>query len=215
VHRRRESVVNVEIDWEHVRARTVDYAAGARIFGQGEPASSVLYIDSGIVRLTVVSSSGREGIVAVLTAGHFFGEGCLAGHSVRSAAAIAMTDCTIKSVAKLDVLQRLSSRRSFADAFVAHLLQRNIRIEADLVDQLFNSIEKRLARTLLLLARQGVPEGSHRIVPNISQELLAEMVGTTRTRVNFFMNKFKKLGFIRYEDGLYVNNSLFEVLLRD
>lgn len=213
--RRRESVVKVPIEWARVPAQTIEFACGATIFAQGEPATTVLYIERGTVRLTVVSHTGREAIIAVLAAGHFFGEGCLVGQLVRTATAIAMSSCTIRIVRKQDVAQRLHSRRSFADAFLTHMLNRNVRIEADLIDQLFNSTEKRLARTLLLLARYGDPEGTRKIVPKVSQELLAEMVGTTRTRVNFFINKFKKLGFIRYDGGIYVNNSLFEVILRD
>ena len=152
----------------------------------------------GAVRLSVLSHAGKEAVVAVLDVGHFFGEGCLAGQSQRMATATAMTASTILAVEKQEMVRQLHAQPAFADRFLTHMLTRNIRIEEDLIDQLFNSSEKRLARTLLLLARYGEPEASHRALPRVSQELLAEMVGTTRSRVNFFMNKFRKLGFIDY-----------------
>jgi CRP-like cAMP-binding protein len=167
------------------------------------------------VRLSVLSHSGKEAVVAVLEAGHFFGEGCLASQHQRMATATAMAASTILTVDKEEMVRQLHLRPAFADRFLTHMLTRNIRIEEDLVDQLFNSTEKRLARTLLLLARYGEPEASHRALPRVSQELLAEMVGTTRSRVNFFMNKFRKLGFIDYNGTLKVNNSLLGVVLRD
>ena len=155
--------------------------------------------------------SGHRGIDGA----HFFGEGCLAGQSQRMATATAMTACTILIVEKQEMVRQLHAKPAFADRFLTHMLTRNIRIEEDLIDQLFNSSEKRLARTLLLLARYGEPEASHRTLPRVSQETLAEMVGTTRSRVNFFMNKFRKLGFIEYNGGLKINNSLLSVVLRD
>ena len=175
----------------------------------------MLYIEKGAVRLSVLSHAGKEAVIAVLESGHFFGEGCLAGQSVRMATATAMLPCTILAVAKPEMIRQLHARAAFADRFLTHMLTRNIRIEEDLIDQLFNSSEKRLARALMLLSRYGEPETSHRALPKVSQELLAEMVGTTRSRVNFFMNKFRKLGFIEYNGGLKVNNSLLSVVLRD
>jgi CRP-like cAMP-binding protein len=198
-----------------VRTRRVDYDAGGTIFAQGDPAASVMYVERGNVELSVVSYTGKAAVIAVLDAGHFFGEGCLAGQPHRMATASAMEPCTIVAVDRPEMVRHLHTRPAFADRFLTHMLTRNIRIEEDLVDQLFNSTEKRLARTLLLLARYGEPEVSHRALPKVSQELLAEMVGTTRSRVNFFMNKFRKLGFIDYNGALKINNSLLGVLLRD
>jgi CRP/FNR family transcriptional regulator, cyclic AMP receptor protein len=204
-----------DLDWTGVRTRRVAYEARATIFVQGSPATSVMYVERGVVRLSVVSHAGKEAVVAVLDAGHFFGEGCLAGQSQRMATATAMAPCTILTVGKQEMVRQLHAQPAFADRFLAHMLTRNIRIEEDLIDQLFNSSEKRLARTLLLLARYGEHEPSHRALPKVSQELLAEMVGTTRSRVNFFMNKFRKLGFVDYNGGLKINNSLLSVVLRD
>jgi CRP-like cAMP-binding protein len=203
------------IEWTGLRTQHVDYQPGARIFGQGDPATSVMYVDSGAVRLSVLSRAGKEAVIAVLDAGHFFGEGCLAGQTRRMATASAMGPSSVKVVDKVDIVRHLHTKPAFADRFLTHMLTRNIRIEEDLIDQLFNSSEKRLARTLLLLARYGEPEVSHRALPKVSQETLAEMVGTTRSRVNFFMNKFRKLGFIEYNGGLKINNSLLSVVLRD
>jgi CRP-like cAMP-binding protein len=205
----------VEVDWTNVAAERLEYKPAARIFAQGDPATSVMYIEKGAVRLSVVSHSGKEAIIAVVETGHFFGEGCLAGQAQRMATATAMSPCSIMTLEKPEIKRLLHHRQVFADAFVAHMLTRNIRIEEDLIDQLFNSTEKRLARTLLLLARFGEPEATHRLLPKVSQELLSEMVGTTRSRVNFFMNKFRKLGFIDYNGVLKVNNSLLGVVLRD
>ena len=203
------------VDWTGVPLQRVAYEPAATIFAQGDPATSVMYVDSGAVRLSVVSHAGKEAVVAVLDDGHFFGEGCLASQPRRIATATAMAPCTIISVDKPDMVRQLHARPAFADRFMTHMLTRNIRIEEDLIDQLFNSSEKRLARTLLLLARYGEPEASHRMLPRVSQETLAEMIGTTRSRVNFFMNKFRKLGFIEYNGGLKINNSLLSVVLRD
>ncbi len=204
-----------QIDWTDVQKQRVAYKPGATIFAQGDAAMSVMHVEKGVVRLSVLSHAGKEAVVALLEADHFFGEGCLAGQSQRMATATAMAPCTIVTVEKEEMVRQLHARPAFADRFLGHMLTRNIRIEEDLIDQLFNSSEKRLARTLLLLARYGESEVSHRALPRVSQELLAEMVGTTRSRVNFFMNKFRKLGFIDYNGGLKINNSLLTVVLRD
>ena len=203
------------VDWAGVDTMQVDFDAAAVIFSQGDAAPSIMYVQAGTVRLSVLSHTGKEAVIAVLDAGHFFGEGCLAGQSLRMATATAMEPTTVRSVDKPEMARQLRAKPAFAERFLTHMLTRNIRIEEDLVDQLFNSTEKRLARTLLLLARYGEPEVSHRALPRVSQELLAEMVGTTRSRVNFFMNKFRKLGFIDYNGALKINNSLLSVLLRD
>jgi CRP-like cAMP-binding protein len=203
------------VDWHGTRTQRVEYEPAATIFAQGDPATSVMYVDQGTVRLSVLSHAGKEAVIAVLDVAHFFGEGCLAGQSQRMATATAITACTIVVVERQEMVRRLHAEPAFADRFLSHMLTRNIRIEEDLIDQLFNSSEKRLARTLLLLARYGEPESSHRKLPRVSQETLAEMVGTTRSRVNFFMNKFRKLGFIEYNGGLKINNSLLSVVLRD
>jgi CRP/FNR family cyclic AMP-dependent transcriptional regulator len=203
------------VDWTGVYVQRAQHDPATQIFAQGDPATSVMYIENGAVRLSVLSHAGREAVVAVLEAGHFFGEGCLVGQMHRMATATAIAPSTILVVEKSEMVRQLHAAPAFADRFLTHMLTRNIRIEEDLVDQLFNSTEKRLARTLLLLARYGEPEASHRALPKVSQEVLAEMVGTTRSRVNFFMNKFRKLGFIDYNGALKVNNSLLSVVLRD
>lgn len=185
------------------------------IFTQGDAADSVLYLQSGKVRLSVVSKSGKEASIGLLSDGSFFGEGSLAGQALRMGSAVAMTDCTVLRIEKKAMMQALHREHEFSDIFVAYLLARNIRYEEDLVDQLFNSSEKRLARVLLMLARfgkEGVPET---VIPKISQETLAEMVGTTRARVSFFMNRFRKLGFIHYNGGLQVHSSLLSIVLHD
>jgi CRP/FNR family cyclic AMP-dependent transcriptional regulator len=203
------------VDWTGVACARIDYEPSAVIFGQGDPAPTIMYVESGAVRLSVLSHTGKEAVVAVLDPGHFFGEGCLAGQSQRMATATAMGQCTVLSIDKPEMGRQLRAQPDFAERFLTHMLTRNIRIEEDLIDQLFNSTEKRLARTLLLLARYGEPTASHRALPKVSQEVLAEMVGTTRSRVNFFMNKFRKLGFIEYNGALKINNSLLSVILRD
>jgi CRP-like cAMP-binding protein len=195
--------------------KIVDYRRAAVIFTQGDPCEHVLYVQKGGVKLSVLSKSGREAVVAMLGPGEFFGEGCLAGQPVRMGNATATTDSTILLVDKNQMIRLLHKQHALSDRFIAHMLARNIRIEEDLVDQLFNSSEKRLARTLLLLARYGKHDKPVRAVPPISQETLAEMIGTTRSRVNFFMKKFQRLGFIDYSDGLKVNNSLLTVVLHD
>jgi CRP-like cAMP-binding protein len=192
----------------------VEYRRTDVIFTQGDPCEHVLYIQKGGVKLSVVSNAGREAIVAMLGAGEFFGEGCLAGQSHRRASATATIDSTILLIDKDRMVRMLHNEHALSDRFIAHMLARNIRIEEDLIDQLCNSSEKRLARTLLLLARYGKENPVRGVLP-ISQETLAEMVGTTRPRVNFFMKKFQRLGFIDYTDGLKVNDSLLTAVLHD
>jgi CRP/FNR family cyclic AMP-dependent transcriptional regulator len=204
------------LDSAGIAKKIVEYQRNAAIFTQGDPCEHVLYIQKGGVKLSVLSKAGREAVVAMLSPGEFFGEGCLAGQSVRMGSATAMADnTTILLVDKVQMVRLLHRQHALSDRFIAHMLARNIRIEEDLVDQLFNSSEKRLARTLLLLARYGKHDQPVRAVPTISQETLAEMIGTTRSRVNFFMKKFQRLGFIDYTDGLKVNNSLLSVVLHD
>ena len=180
-----------------------------------QAAQSVMYIQEGGVKLTVVNAVGKEAVVAILAAGDFFGEGCLAGQSVRIGTATAITPCTVLVIEKGEMFKVLHERRALSDRFIKFMLERNIRIEEDLVDQLFNSSEKRLARILLLLARYGKEDQPHGVLPKMSQETLAEMIGTTRSRVNFFMNKFRKLGFIKYNGGLQINTSLLSVVLHE
>jgi CRP-like cAMP-binding protein len=185
------------------------------IFAQGDPADAIFYLQTGKVRLTVVSKTGKEATIGILSDGSFFGEGSLAGQVLRMGSATAMTDCAALRIDRKAMVDALHREHTLSDLFVAYLLARNIRYEEDLVDQLFNSSEKRLARVLLMLAhfgKEGVPET---VVPKISQETLAEMVGTTRSRVSFFMNRFRKLGFIHYNGGLQVNSSLLNVVLHD
>src|ERR1700678_613446 len=199
--------------------KVVSFPKKQTIFAQGDAADAVYYIQSGKVRLTVVSKIGKEATLGILSAGNFFGEGGLAGQNVRMGSASAMTDCELLRIEKKAMMLALHREHKFSDLFVAYLLARNIRYEEDLVDQLFNSSEKRLARLLLLLAhfgKEGVPEN---VVPKISQESLAEMVGTTRSRVSFFMNRFRKLGFVNYsggqDGGLQVHSALLSVVLHD
>lgn len=191
------------------------YAAGDVIFTQGEPADAVFYIQSGNVKIIVTSDQGKEAVVGILHPGAFFGEGCLIAQPARLAAAIALTACEVTCVEKAEMVSLLHSEPGFAELFMAHLLTRNGRIEADLVDQLFNSSEKRLARTLLLLANFGKDGAPQPITAKVSQETLAAIVGTTRSRISFFMNKFRRLGFIEYNGHLEVHSSLLTVLLRD
>ena len=200
-----------------IAQNVVEYARGESIFAQGDECEDVLYIQAGGVKLSVLSKNGREAIVAMLGPGDFFGEGCLAGQPLRMGSATAITPSAILLVPKKKMTKMLHEHHAMSDRFISYILARNIRIEADLVDQLFNSSEKRLARTLLLLARYGKEEHPARVVPKISQESLAEMVGTTRSRVNFFLNKFKRLGFIDYngDTALKVNTSLLSVVLHD
>ncbi len=195
--------------------KTLAVAKEQAIFSQGDGADAVFYIQKGKVKLTVVSKTGKEATIGILSAKSFFGEGALAGQVLRMGSAAALTDCELLRVDKRAMMEALHREHSFSDMFVAYLLERNIRYEEDLVDQLFNSSEKRLARILLLLAhfgKEGVPET---VVPKISQETLAGMVGTTRSRVSYFMNRFRKLGFIHYNGGLQVHSSLLNVVLHD
>jgi CRP/FNR family transcriptional regulator, cyclic AMP receptor protein len=226
----------VFLDSAGLARKLAEFRKKETIFAQGDPANDVLYIQKGGVRLSVINEAGKEAVVAVLGPGDFFGEGCLAGQPIRIGTATAITPTTALVIEKKEMLRVLHSEHAFSDRFIRYMLSRNIRIEEDLVDQLFNSSEKRLARTLLLLARtllllartllllartllllarygtQDKPQG---ILPKIPQETLAEMVGTTRSRVNFFMNKFRKLGFIKYNGGLQINTSLLSVVLHD
>ena len=193
----------------------VEYGREESIFTQGDPCENILYIQSGGVKLSVMSEIGREAVVAMLGPGDFFGEGCLAGQPVRMGSATAITPSVILVISKAKMVRLLHKQHAMSDRFISHMLSRNIRIEEDLVDQLFNSSEKRLARTLLLLARYGEPDQRTRVLPKISQGTLAATVGTTRSRVNFFLNKFKRLGFIDYdgEKPIKINNSLLNVVL--
>jgi CRP/FNR family transcriptional regulator, cyclic AMP receptor protein len=185
------------------------------IFSQGEAADAVFYLQSGKIRLTVVSISGKEATLGILGEGEFFGEGSLGGQLLRMDSATAMTDCAVLRIERKAMMEALHREHAFSDLFVAHLLARNIRYEEDLVDHLFNSSEKRLARILLLLAHFGKEGKPETVVPKISQEVLAEMIGTTRSRVSFFMNRFRELGFIHYNGGLQVHSSLLNVVLHD
>ena len=205
------------LDSAGIAKTVVKYGRGEAIFGQGDPCAHVLYIQFGGVKLSVLSKTGREAVVAMLGPGDFFGEGCLAGQPYRMGSATAIAPSAILRVEKQKMVRLLHRQHAMSDRFIAHMLARNIRIEEDLIDQLFNSSEKRLARALLLLARYGKQDKPIRVVPKVSQETLAEMIGTTRSRVNFFLNKFKKLGFIEYngELPLKVNSSLLSVVLHD
>jgi CRP/FNR family transcriptional regulator, cyclic AMP receptor protein len=205
------------LDSAGVAKTIVRYRRGDSIFRQGDPCDHVMYIQAGGVKLSVLSKTGREAVVGILGPGDFFGEGCLAGQPLRIGSATTIAPSTILLVGKQAMVRLLHKQRGMSDRFIAHMLARNIRIEEDLVDQLFNSSEKRLARALLLLARYGKVDKPVRLVPKISQETLAEMVGTTRSRVNFFLNKFKKLGFIDYNGDipLKINSSLLSVILHD
>jgi CRP/FNR family cyclic AMP-dependent transcriptional regulator len=203
------------LDSTGVARKVVTYARNEVIFAQGDACDNVMYIQKGGVKLSVLSKTGREAVIAMLGPGDFFGEGCLAGQPVRMGSATAITPSTVLLVQKTKMVALLHKQHAFSDRFIAHMLARNARIEEDLIDQLFNSSEKRLARALLLLARYGKVDKPTRVVPNITQETLAEMVGTTRSRINFFMNKFKKLGFIEVDGGLKVNDSLLSVVLHD
>ncbi|HTZ47541.1 MAG TPA: Crp/Fnr family transcriptional regulator [Verrucomicrobiae bacterium] len=203
------------LDSAGVARQVVAFKKKETIFSQGDPGKTVLYIQKGGVRLSVVNETGKEAVVGVLGPGDFFGEGCLAGQPLRIGTATAVSMSTVLIIEKEEFIRLLHVEHAFSDRFISHMLSRNIRIEEDLVDQLFNSSEKRLARTLLLLARYGKEDKPENVLPKISQEMLAEMVGTTRSRVNFFMNKFKKLGFIKYNGGLQINSSLLSVVLHD
>jgi CRP/FNR family cyclic AMP-dependent transcriptional regulator len=195
--------------------KVVRFQRNQTVFAQGDPATSVIYVQEGGVKLTVVNNYGKEAVVAIHGPGDFLGEGCLGGQSICVATATAIAPTTALVIQKREMIRALREEHEFSDRFVTYVLLRNIRVEADLVDQLFNSSEKRLARTLLLLARYGRDEQPQKVVAQISQQSLAEMIGTTRSRVNFFMNKFRKLGFIKYNGGLHVNSSLLSVVLHE
>ncbi len=202
------------LDSAGIKRKITKYPRSAVVFGQGDPATDVFYVQLGAVKLSVLSRTGKEAVVAILGPGDFFGEGCLAGQPRRMATASVLSASTILVIEKPQMLEMLHKERTLADRFLTHMLARNIRIEEDLIDQLFNSSEKRLARALLLLARYGKEDQPLRL-PKLSQETLAEMVGTTRSRVNFFMNKFRELGFIEYNGEIKVNSSLLTVVLHD
>jgi CRP-like cAMP-binding protein len=193
----------------------VDFEKEQVVFSQGAAAEAVYYIQRGTIKLTTVSKGGREAVVALLNAGDFFGEGCLLGQPKRLTTATGISSTSLLVVERKEMIRMLHKERAFADRFILHMLKRNVRIEEDLVDQLFNSTEKRLARALLLLASYGKEGRPEKIIPKISQETLAEMVGTNRGRVNIFMNKFRKLGYIEYNGGLHINSSLVSVVLHD
>jgi len=194
---------------------TANYEKNQAVFAQGDPANALFYLQKGRVKLTVVSHQGKEAVVAILGAGDFFGEGCLARQTTRMATATAMDESSVMRLEKTRMMRLLHEEPAFSEVFVAHLLARSIRVEEDLIDQLFNSSEKRLARVLLLLANFGKEGEPEPVIAKISQETLAEMVGTTRSRVSFFMNKFRRLGFIDYKDRLEVHSSLLNVVLHD
>jgi CRP/FNR family transcriptional regulator, cyclic AMP receptor protein len=207
------------LDSAGLSKKIVEFARSEAIFSQGERCQSVMYIQKGGVKLSVLSKTGREAVVAMLGPGDFFGEGCLAGQPVRLGSATAITPSTVLVIAKNQMVKVLHQQNGLSDRFIAHMLSRNARIEQDLIDHLFNSSEMRLARALLLLARYGKQDKPRHVVAKISQETLSEMVGTTRSRVNFFMNKFKRLGFIEYNGdlaaGIQINSSLLTVVLHE
>src|SRR6202165_3401860 len=203
------------LDSAGVARKVVECRRSEKIYSQGDPATTVMYIQAGAVKLTVVNEVGKEAIVAILGPRDFFGEGGMAGQSVRMGTATAVVPTRLLIIEKNEMIRVLHAEHAFSDRFVSYMLSRNIRVEGDLIDQLFNSSEKRLARTLLLLARYGKEDQPEGMIPKVSQETLAEMIGTTRSRVNFFMNKFRKLGFIHYNGGLQVHKSLLSVVLHE
>jgi CRP/FNR family transcriptional regulator, cyclic AMP receptor protein len=207
------------LDSAGLSKKIIEFGRAEVIFAQGGRCDSVFYVQKGGVKLSVLSKTGREAVVAMLGPGDFFGEGCLAGQPIRIGNATAITPSSILAIEKKQMVKVLHRQHALSDRFIAHMLSRNVRIEQDLIDQLFNSSEKRLARALLLLARYGKQAKPRHVVAKISQETLSEMVGTTRARVNFFMNKFKKMGFIQYtedlESGIQINSSLLSVVLHD
>jgi CRP/FNR family transcriptional regulator, cyclic AMP receptor protein len=207
--------VQAFLDSAGVARQILKYRRLQRIYSQDDPASSVFYIQKGTVKLSVINDSGKEAVVGLLGAGDFFGEGCLAGQRTRIGTATSITPAAILVIERNEMMRVLRAEQAFSDRFMSFVLSRNIRIEEDLIDQLFNSSEKRLARTLLLLARYGTESQPLKILPAVSQQILAGMIGTTRSRVNFFMNKFRKLGFIHYNGGLRIDSSLLSVVLHD
>jgi CRP-like cAMP-binding protein len=207
--------LRVFLDTAGVARQIVKFRRSERIYSQGDPAKGVKYIQKGGVKLSVINEDGKEAVVAILGPGDFLGEGCLAGQPVCMGTATAIVPTSILFIEKNEMMRVLRSEHALSDLFIAHMLTRNIRVEEDLIDQLFNSSEKRLARALLLLARYGKDDQPQGVLPKVSQEMLAEMIGTTRSRVNFFMNKFRHLGFIKYNGGIQVNTSLLSVVLHD
>jgi len=203
------------LDSVGVARKVVEYRRSEKAYSQGDPPTDVMYIQKGEIKLSVVNKVGKEAVVAILGPDDFFGEGCLARESVRRETAAALTPATVLAIQKNEMIRMLHAERAFADRFITYMLERNGRIEEDLIDQLFNSSEKRLARTLLQLTRYGRQEEPQKMLPKVSQETLAGMIGTTRSRVNFFMIKFRKLGFIGYDGGLHINPSLLNVLLHE
>ena len=203
------------LDTAGVARKVRDYHRGESIYSQGEAAATVMYIQTGGVKLSVVNGSGKEAVVAMFGPTDFFGEGCMAGQSIRMGTTTAVTPTTLLVIQKEELLRVLHSEHDFSDRFITYMLAHNIRVEEDLIDQLFNSSEKRLARTLLLLARYGEQDQPERVLAKVSQETLASMVGTTRSRINFFMNKFRKLGFIEYNGTIKINKSLLTVVLHE
>jgi CRP/FNR family cyclic AMP-dependent transcriptional regulator len=204
------------LDSAGVARRVVEYRGSQKIYSQGDPATTVIYVQKGGVKLSVVNEVGKEAVLGILGPNDFFGEGSMAGQPVRMGTATAITPTTLLVIEKNEMVRVLHTEHAFSDRFVSYMISRNIRIEEDLIDQLFNSSEKRLARTLLLLARYGKEPQPQKMLPKVSQEMLSEMIGTTRSRVNFFMNKFRKLGFIQYSHGgLQVHSSLLSVVLHE
>jgi len=203
------------LDSACVAKKVVQLQRSQQAYAQGDPATSVMYIQEGKVKLSVVNEVGKEAIVAILGPADFFGEGCLAGQSVRMGTATALIPTTLSVIQKNDMMSAIHSERTFPDRFMSYLLSRKLRTEEDLIDHLFNSSEKRLARALLLLTGYGKQEPPQKMLPKVSQEMLSEMVGTTRSRINFFMNRFRRSGYIEYKDGLRVNPSLLNVLLHE
>jgi CRP/FNR family cyclic AMP-dependent transcriptional regulator len=203
------------LDSAGVARKVVEFRKSQTIYSQGDSTLDVMYIQKGGIKLSVINGAGKEAVLAILGPGDFFGEGGMAGQHVRMGTATAITPATLLVIEKREMIRVLHAEHAFSDRFVAYMLSRNIRIEEDLVDQLFNSSEKRLARTLLLLARYGMGPQPKTMLPTVSQETLAEMIGTTRSRVNFFMNKFRKLGFIHYNGGIHIHGSLLSVVLHD
>ena len=207
--------VQVFLDTAGVARKVIEFKKAEVVYSQGDAAKSIMYLQAGGIKLSVVNEVGKEAVVAILEPGDFFGEGCLAGQPVRMGTATAITPSAVLNIEKSEMFKVLHEQHAFSDRFLTFMLARNIRIEEDLIDQLFNSSEKRLARTLLLLARYGKEDRPQGVLPKVSQETLAEMIGTTRSRINFFMNKFRKLGFIKYNGGLQINTSLLTVVLHE
>jgi len=213
----KKSIFDAKIFLDSVGAsrRIEEFRKQQRIFSQGDAADTVMYVQKGSVKFTVVNESGKEAVVAIFGVGDFFGEGGMAGQTVRMATATAMVPTAVLVIEKSEMMRALHAEHSLSDRFISYMLTRNIRVEADLIDQLFNSTEKRLARALLLLARYGKEDQVERVHQKVSQEVLAEMIGTSRSRVNLFMNKFRQLGFIEYNGGIKINKSLLTVVLHD